>query len=338
MGYVGEQGSAGARQRALWPGMPALPRGVERYRVAGGGAVVIPVTAGDRLIVTDVEGGQPCELVAFGSDGRADPGILGGKPTGEGAGLKASASRPITGPLLAARLAAHGLVLRDIRSADLFGPDSAFGDQAEFDVSGDGTLVAVAPGAPMSPHEQNPPTEIELRVERAARKEGAEFVLPPPLAEPRLDFRVDRATALSYEVRAGEFIQVIDVQGQQCSDLQAFTMAQLEKGIERCLDVTTTRTLMGQGYPGPGLRAKYYDQDFQPLIELIQDNCMRHDAFGLACTAKYYEELGYPGHVNCSDNFNKVLEPYQIAARRGWMAMNFFYNTGINDFNQFYLD
>ncbi|MCK4869418.1 MAG: aminomethyltransferase family protein, partial [Alphaproteobacteria bacterium] len=196
----------------------------------------------------------------------------------------------------------------------------------------------VAPGAPMSPHKQNPPTEIELRVERAARKEGAEFVLPPPLAEPRLDFRVDRATALSYEVRAGEFIQVIDVQGQQCSDLQAFTMAQLEKGIERCLDVTTTRTLMGQGYPGPGLRAKYYDQDFQPLIELIQDNCMRHDAFRLACTAKYYEELGYPGHVNCSDNFNKALEPYQIAARRGWMAMNFFYNTGIDDFNQFYLD
>ena len=54
--------------------------------------------------------------------------------------------------------------------------------------------------------------------------------LPPPLAEPRLDFRVDAATALAYEVRAGEFIQVIDVEGKQCSDFLAFHRAQARVG------------------------------------------------------------------------------------------------------------
>jgi aminomethyltransferase len=48
--------------------------------------------------------------------------------------------------------------------------------------------------------------------------------------------------------------------------------------------------------------------------------------------------MGYPGHANCSDNFNLALEKYPVSPRRGWMAMNFFYNTGIDDQNQFYLD
>ena len=54
--------------------------------------------------------------------------------------------------------------------------------------------------------------------------------LPAPLAEPRLDFQVDRASALAYEVQAGEYIQVIDVQGRQCSDFLAFHRGKLQEG------------------------------------------------------------------------------------------------------------
>ena len=110
--------------------------------------------------------------------------------------------------------------------------------------------------------------------------------LPPPLAEPRLDFRVDAATALAYEVRAGEFIQVIDVEGKQCSDFLAFHRRKLESGLERGLDATTTRSLMGQAYPQPGLQGKFYDTDQDPLVEVVRDTVGRHDTFGLACTAQ----------------------------------------------------
>ena len=90
--------------------------------------------------------------------------------------------------------------------------------------------------------------------------------------------------------------------------------------------------------PAPGLFAKFYDQNFDPMVEVVQDTCGRHDAFGTACTAKYYDDMGYPGHVNCSDNFNRALEPYGVEARRGWMAMNLFFNTNIDDSNQMYFD
>ena len=95
---------------------------------------------------------------------------------------------------------------------------------------------------------------------------------------------------------------------------------------------------MGASYPSPGLYSKFFDQDFQPLLEVVRDTCGRHDTFGLACTAKYYEDMGYPGHVNCSDNFNAALTPYPIAARRGWPAINFFFNTGIDESHVIYAD
>ena len=65
--------------------------------------------------------------------------------------------------------------------------------------------------------------------------------LPPPLAEPRLDFRVDLASALAYEVRAGEYIQVIDVQGRQCSDFLAFHRAQAREAASSAASTASPR-------------------------------------------------------------------------------------------------
>jgi aminomethyltransferase len=67
-----------------------------------------------------------------------------------------------------------------------------------------------------------------------------------------------------------------------------------------------------------------------PLVEVVRDTVGRHDTFALACTAKYYEDMGYPGHVNCSENFNGQVTPYGVAPRAGWEALNFFYNTGFD--------
>ena len=67
-----------------------------------------------------------------------------------------------------------------------------------------------------------------------------------------------------------------------------------------------------------------------PLVEVVRDTVGRHDTFGLACTAKYYEDMGYPGHVNCTDNFNGALSQFEVAPRKGWEAINFFYNTALD--------
>ena len=323
--------------RVLRPGLRPLPEGQERYRVAGAGTLVLRLSAGDRLRVVDLEGRQPCEVLTFRSEGGPAEGLLDRPAKGGATGTKA-----ILGsgdPRLALALARHGLSLEGAASLDLFGPDSPAGHEEILLATEDTIALIAAPGGPMAVDAQTPPSDLEVFVERADPRAAAERSdLPPPLAEPREELRIARQTARAYEIKAGEWIQILDVEGRQCSDFQAFPLDRLDQGVERCLDVTTTRTLMGQAYPGPGLMAKYYDQDMRPLVEIVQDDCLRHDAFGLACTARYYEDLGYPGHLNCSDNFNAALAPYPVAPRRGWMAMNFFYNTGIDEQNQFYLD
>jgi glycine cleavage system T protein (aminomethyltransferase) len=64
-----------------------------------------------------------------------------------------------------------------------------------------------------------------------------------------------------------------------------------------------------------------------PLVDVVRDTVGRHDTFAFACNARYYEDMGYPGHVNCTDNFNAQVAGYEIAPRKGWPALNLFFNT-----------
>jgi len=154
--------------------------------------------------------------------------------------------------------------------------------------------------------------------------------LPEPFGEIRDEFTVPRGSALSYELKAGETLQIIDVEGQQCSDFMAMNARSLDAGVERYIDSAVTRSMVRGAYPIPGLFDKFYDQDMRPLLKLKQDTVGRHDTFALACTARGYEERGFFGHLNCSDNISQAYSRYGIKERSAWPAINFFFNSWIN--------
>jgi aminomethyltransferase len=323
----------------MQPGLHALAPGEERYTVPGGGVIAVPIMAGDQVHIIDVEGMQACELVAVDDAGIVDPAILGARDDRDAIGLKRSLSADSESARSArAGIERRGIDLARARAVTLFGGDSRAGSAAEFTVSRDGLLLVAAPGAPMEAGAQETPTPIRVHIKRSRILKPNETPLPEPLADPLQDIRVNRATAKAYVVRAGEYIQIIDVAGRQCTDFQCFSARKLDKGAERPLDVTTTRALVGQSYPLPGLLSKGFDRDMEPLVEVVRDTVGRHDAFALACHRRFYEDQGYPGHVNCTDNFNAELASYAIAPRNGWMALNFFYNTGIDQNNVLYFD
>ena len=156
-------------------------------------------------------------------------------------------------------------------------------------------------------------------------------ILPLPLAGSSIrdEFTVSRASAQAYRVKAGEYIQIIDVEGRQCSDFMAVRSDALDQGQEQFIDSTVTRSMTGGAYPGPGLFDKFFDQNMKPLMRVVQDTVGRHDTFALACTARGYEERGFFGHINCSDNISDAYNPYGITPRRAWPAINFFFNSWI---------
>ncbi len=327
------------RPKLIEPGLPALEPGVERYPVKGGGAVVVAIEPGDVLEVVDLEGGQPAELVLFAPDGREDAAAIGAKARHTPSGIQQIlAGATADTQRVRAGLERRRLDIGRAKAVRLFGEESRAGETASFRASRETVAIVAAPGGPMAIDQQNPPTDLALFLRRAVIKPGTARPLPEPLAEPRLDFRIGIASAETYEVKAGEFIQIIDVAGRQCSDFLAFDRRRLDRGIRQGLDPTTTRTLMGAAYPGPGLFAKFFDRDMQPMVEVIQDTVGRHDTFNLACTARYYEDMGYFGHANCSDNFNGALSPFEFANRRGWPAINFFFNTNVDDANTITFD
>ena len=154
--------------------------------------------------------------------------------------------------------------------------------------------------------------------------------LPRPLGKVRDEWRISRGTAKAYELKKGQFVQIIDVEGQQCSDFMAMRSDALDAGFERYIDSTVSRTMTRSAYPLPGLQDKFFDQDIRPLLSVRCDTVGRHDTFALACTARGYEERGFPGHVNCSDNISTAFSPYGIKERRAWPAINFFFNSWID--------
>ena len=326
--------------QAIVPGLPLLPHGVERYVVPGGGSRGIKIDKGDEITVVDREGLQLGEMVFFAPDGSSDAGMIGAKGSGQAEHLtNLLSSGDLSGRKVLIALETSGFNIKNGDAIRIFGEGSKSGDNVDFFASSDGLLIVSAPGEKMLPQAQNGSTELIVYVRRSNPGQGKGGLAPPdPLADPILDLNIQPGSATAYEVKKGEYIQVLDVQGRECSDFQAFSLRALDRGLERDIDPTTTRSLMGSLYPTPGIFSKYWTSDQEALIEIVQDTCGRHDTFGLACTARYYEDLGYPGHVNCSDNMNIDLAKFNIKPRGGWPAINFFFNTMLDETNAIGMD
>jgi uncharacterized protein YcgI (DUF1989 family) len=316
---------------------PAL----ETYRVQPGSVTAIRVHPGDHLDVIDQFGRQPAELTVLSANPGAVPGARPDAPATvlqrlvPGDDEDGYAARRILG-----MVASYGVVADEARATRLFDGHTRAGALVGFDVDDDAVLLLAAPAVPMQIDslEPNPPSELWVHLRRADPTRMGPVELPAPLAEPLLDMRIDASTALDYQVKAGQFIQIIDVEGRQCSDFLAFDARALQDGREFGLDATTTRTIVGSAYPQPGLRGKFFDARGAALVEVVRDTVGRHDTFGLACNAKYYEDMGYPGHINCTDNFNAALSTYGVRRRTGWPALNLFYNTAFDAAHQLVTD
>lgn len=218
---------------------------------------------------------------------------------------------------------AHGGVAESMQAADIKNAEPLLVLRA----TQRGTLWVINPSSLTDHVAGQSSGAITVQVKRAA---PANILLPPPLGKIRDEFTISRATAQAYRVKKGECVQVIDVDGQQCSDFMAFRTAGLDQGLEQRIDSTVTRSMVGGAYPGPGLFDKFYDADMRPLLNVVQDTVGRHDTFALACTARGYEERGFPGHVNCSDNISDQMDAYGVARRTAWPAINFFFSSWID--------
>ena len=323
-----------------------------RYEVAGNGTLLIDMEVGDVLTLINQEGGQPCELFSTGKNSVQNTQAMFGQSVKKGAkgvhdilfgNSSAGPNFNISHQSFGARRVRQFLEKSniDLEATDIlqfFDNSTRAGEKIKLLAHEAGSVLIAAPGSVMDFEAQDTTTPIEVVITRVKKSSMVHADIINELANPLDSFRIKARTARAFIVKAGQYIQITDVAGRQCTDFQAFSQRKVDAGVHLGLDATITRSLLGLTTPIPGLPSKAFDLEMEPLVEVIQDTCGRHDAFMTACNSRYYDDMGYPGHVNCTDNFNKELSQFDIGARKGWEALNYFYNTNIDDQNQIYFD
>ena len=295
---------------------------VHQYQLRPGRAVHLQPGTADTVSITSIEGRCSVWLLPFNGAGSCEAASIG---------LPEAAIMQRPGCYLpdsiTAWFAASGGNVENIKGYPVFDREGVAGEQFILRTTDAVDLWLVINEDPEEVLTGGAGGQVLVEVKPAA---ASQKILPDPVGAVRDEFTISRSTAKAYEVKAGEYVQIIDVEGRQCSDFMAMRHGMLERGLERYIDSTVTRSMVGGAYPGPGLYDKFFDQDMKPLIRVARDTVGRHDTFALACTARGYEERGFFGHINCSDNISSQYEPYGIAPRRAWPAINFFFNSWIH--------
>lgn len=121
--------------------------------------------------------------------------------------------------------------------------------------------------------------------------------------------RVPARTGAAFEVDRGQRFRIVDVEGQQVSDLVAFLRGDL---AER-LSPANTRKLNGKLKIGCG--DTLYSTRCRPLLRITEDTVGEHDLLFSSCSAHDYRVrfgLTEP-HASCLAILSGVLAPYGIA-------------------------
>ncbi|MDC3039500.1 DUF1989 domain-containing protein [Candidatus Pelagibacter sp.] len=317
------------------PGLNVLPPGVERHVVNAGGLTGLQIFPDDEIEIINEEGNQICELICFDKDGKSELGILNQKENAKKSFIKEILKKKDESSLITnLQLKKRNLDINKSKSSILFDNNTPSGEKIKIKSKDKCYVIFSAPQDDMLVSEQNPSGDLTIFIKRAKIKNDKELsIIPDPVFEPNYEKNIDRQTSISYQVKEGDYIQIISPAGRQCSDFVAFDTKKLEKKIEKGLDWQTTRTFMGNTFPGPGLFSKFYDTDHEPLVEVVRDTVGKHDTFNLACTSKYYEDAGYFGHPNCSDNLTNSMSKYGVQKQKGWHAINLFFNTSASGLN-----
>lgn len=126
------------------------------------------------------------------------------------------------------------------------------------------------------------------------------------------------------EVKRGEIVRIIDVEGQQVAGLACFNLERLDEKLSS----PNTLGLNRQIYPGLGY--KLYSDEAGLMLTITADTCGTHAMIAGACSS-YMNELRYDDkHApNCRDNFAMAVEPWGLAWKDVPYPLNIFMNVPV---------
>ena len=124
------------------------------------------------------------------------------------------------------------------------------------------------------------------------------------------------------EVRTGEYLSIVDVEGSQVADFVAIQ----RDDPRRFLSVHQTRSSLRRWTLKVGDRL--VNNDREPVFEIVRDDVGVHDLFFCACSpALYRQRFGLTDHRSCRMNLLEALAPYGVEEWRLPDPINVFMRT-----------
>ena len=141
---------------------------------------------------------------------------------------------------------------------------------------------------------------------------------------PRIDVTVAGGFGSGWDARAGEFITVIDLEGEQTGDFVAF----VADDPSEWLSPVHCREALRNLFVHTGDRLVTNQR--RPILEVVSDDVGVHDATIPACDpTRYAVEFGVPGHRNCFENMVSAVREHGVDPRWFPEPLNLFQNTPV---------
>lgn len=148
---------------------------------------------------------------------------------------------------------------------------------------------------------------------------------PPAAANREFDMLVPARHGRSFEAKRGQYLTIVDVEGEQCADFVAFNAADttetLSTGATRSWNTSIFLKI------GHIIRSNRRN----PMFEVVADDVGVHDILCPPCDPqRYLLHYNVTGHRSCLENLTEVLEPWAIESWRIPNPVNVFMNVPVD--------
>ncbi|MDQ6626656.1 MAG: urea carboxylase-associated family protein [Verrucomicrobiota bacterium] len=137
--------------------------------------------------------------------------------------------------------------------------------------------------------------------------------------------RLEPQTGTAFELKAGQILRVVDIEGEQVADLTAFSRSDSTEWLSsgRSIDYANTIYLT-KGHT-------LYSNRSQPMLTIIEVDVGRHDFLLTPCSRETFEIIykNTEPHPSCFENLWRNLAEFGIAPDRIPTTLNIFMNVEV---------
>ena len=136
-------------------------------------------------------------------------------------------------------------------------------------------------------------------------------------------FHLEPQTGIGFTIEKGQFLKIIDPQGEQVSDLTAFALADKNEWLSsgRSIDYADTIYLTTGNL--------LYSNRSRPMFAIVEDTVGRHDFLLTPCSAETFQIIydNHEYHPSCFENLYTNLEKFGITPDMIPTTLNVFMNV-----------